>query len=263
MKTLATLTAASLLTLAGVAAAQTTTPTPAPTTPPSTTPAPAPSTPPAAAPAAERPVRGPGMSRADFDALTDAWIAAIQAGLKLNPEQQRLWTPVEEALRAQAAERANRFEERRRMMAERRDDRGGADRDGDITQRLERRAEWASRRAQRATENAQRMTALSNAMKPFYASLDENQKRLLPVLLRRHEDGRRMGAYGRRDGMAGHHRWGMMGRDHMDGGMRRGMMGRDGDTDRGMGRWGMMGRDRDGMDRPWWNRDGMDRDRYR
>jgi hypothetical protein len=192
------------------------------------------------------------MNRADFNALTDAWIAAIQAGLKLTPEQQRLWGPVESALRAQAAARADRFEQRRRMMAERRDDRGSMDRDLDITQRLDRRAEWTSRFAQRATEAAQRATALSSAMKPFYASLDENQKRLLPVLLRQgNEMAQRMwrgdrGGWGRMDGRM--HRWGMMDRDDRDGGMRGGMMGR-GDDDRGMGRWGMTGRDRDGMDR--------------
>src|SRR5215210_1440484 len=79
MKTLATLTAASIVALAGASAlAQTTAPTPAPSAPPAAT-----------APAPERGSRGPGMSRADFDALTDARMAAIQAGLKLNPEQQQ------------------------------------------------------------------------------------------------------------------------------------------------------------------------------
>jgi zinc resistance-associated protein len=220
MKTLATLTAASIVALAGASAlAQTAAPTPA--APPAAT-----------APAPERGPRGPGMSRADFDALTDARMAAVQAGLKLNPEQQRLWGPVEEALRAQAAERADRFEERRRMMSERRDDRGQPDPSLDITQRLERRAEEATRRAQRATEQAQRMTALSNAMKPFYGSFDDNQKRLLPVLLSRGRGGER------RMGMYRHHDY-----DH-------------GWMDRGRGGPGMMDRGR-GMDRGWM----MDRER--
>jgi hypothetical protein len=114
--------------------------------------------------------RRAAFSRTDFDALTDARIAAIQAGLKLNPEQQKLWGPVEQTLRTSSADRAKRIEERRT----------GADRNQprpDLMLRLERRAE-------QATENAQRLTALSNAMKPFWASLDENQKRLLPVLMR-------------------------------------------------------------------------------
>src|SRR5215213_4541554 len=77
MKTLATLTAASTMALAGVAAAQQ--PTPTPSTPPAQ---PATPTPPPANPqATDQAQRGPGMNRADFNSLTDAWIAAIQAGL--------------------------------------------------------------------------------------------------------------------------------------------------------------------------------------
>ncbi len=53
------------------------------------------------------------MTRADFNSLTDARIAAIQAGLKLTPEQQKLWAPVEQALRANSADRADRMEQRR------------------------------------------------------------------------------------------------------------------------------------------------------
>lgn len=129
---------------------------------------------------AQSPPSGPGdqdggprrapFSQADFDALTDARIAAIQAGLKLNPEQQKLWGPVEQALRANSTERAKRMEERR-AAGDRNQPRP------DLMQRLDRRAEAA-------TQNAQQLTALSTAMKPFWASLDENQKRLLPVLMR-------------------------------------------------------------------------------
>ena len=209
MKTLATLTAASLLALAGAAAiAQTAAPTPVPAPPPPVT------APPAAPPAPEAP-RGPWLSRADLDALTDARIAGIQAGLKLNPEQQRLWAPVEQALRARATERAERIEERRRMMRERWERRAQPEPALDITQQLDRRAERATRRAQRVTERAQRLTALATAMRPFYASLDDNQKRLLPVLMR---EGRTL-----ERGMGMDHHEGMMGRRR---GPDRGMMDR-------------------------------------
>src|SRR6478752_1514953 len=53
------------------------------------------------------------MTRADLDSLTDARIAAIQAGLKLTPDQQKLWAPVEQALRANSAARAKAMEKRR------------------------------------------------------------------------------------------------------------------------------------------------------
>src|SRR4051812_15914051 len=88
-----TFAAASVITLAGAAAfAQTAVPTPAPQ---------------AQAPAERR----PGFSRADFAALTDARIAGIQAGLKLNADQQKLWAPVEQAMRSMATERSERFAE--------------------------------------------------------------------------------------------------------------------------------------------------------
>ena len=122
------------------------------------------------------PQGGPGgmrdrapMTRADFDSLTDARIAAIQAGLKLTPEQQKLWTPVEQALRANSANRADRMEQRR--------ERGPATERMDFMQRLEERADWTTKAAANAT-------GLSSAMKPLWASLDDRQKRLLPILMR-------------------------------------------------------------------------------
>jgi hypothetical protein len=109
------------------------------------------------------------MTRADFDSLTDARIAAIQAGLKLTPDQQKLWGPVEQALRANSAGRAERMEQRR--------ERGPAASRPDFMQRLEQRADWSSKAAASAT-------SLSTAMKPLWASLDDSQKRLLPILMR-------------------------------------------------------------------------------
>ncbi len=198
MKALATLTAASVLTLVGAAAiAQQ-------AAPPSAAPnAPAATTAPASGP------RGP-MGRADLDAMTDARLAGIQAGLKLNDEQRRLWGPVEQALRAEMAERAERLAERaerREERAERREERQERRAEGrqagaavaprdrvDFMERIERRAE-------RASEQAERLRNMTAAMKPFWASLDEQQRRLLPRLVRDAREDR-----GRRDGR-GHRPW--------------------------------------------------------
>jgi zinc resistance-associated protein len=162
MKTLATLAGASLLALAGTSAsAQPAAPAPSP------------------APGQQTQQPRPGPSRAEIDALTNARIAGIQAGLKLNADQQRLWTPVEQALRSMATDRAERIQERReRRQAERGTPGSQATQRQrpDLAQRLENQAE-------RATQSAQRLTTLSTAVKPFWASLDESQKRLLPVLL--------------------------------------------------------------------------------
>jgi hypothetical protein len=182
MKTLATLAGASLLALAGASAmAQTTTPTPSP----------------APAPQQQTEQRRPGLTRAEMDALTEARIAGIQAGLKLNADQQRLWTPVEQALRTMATDRAERVEQfrQRRQAAQ-----GAQQPAPDLAQRID-------NQAQRATQSAQHLTALSNAFKPFWASLDENQKRVLPVLMRQ---GRGFGPR-----MAMRHHEGMMRRGGM------------------------------------------------
>ncbi|HEX2137806.1 MAG TPA: Spy/CpxP family protein refolding chaperone [Microvirga sp.] len=198
MNILKILAGASLLALVGAAAsAQTAAPPPGASAPPSQT-----------APGPDQSPRAGGLSRADLDALTDARIAGILAGLKLTPEQQPLWTPVEQALRARAAERAERVAERRRLMQERREQRGRREPELDITQRFEQQAEDAARRARQAADRAEALRALATAIKPFYASLNDNQKRLLPVLMR---EGRGFGPR-----MRGHHeRRHGMGRDRM------------------------------------------------
>jgi hypothetical protein len=187
-----------------------------------------------ALPEAARP-RGPfqQLTRADMDALTDARVAAIQAGLKLNAEQQKLWPALELAIRANAAHRAARIE---RMRSGER-----PTPPADLMERLDRRAE-------RLSERAQRMTALQSALKPLWATFDERQKRLLPILMRAGGGGRhtawaggwrggpdRMGPGGMermrermgRDGM-GPGGMGRMDRDRMGPGERRGGPGRDG-----------------------------------
>jgi hypothetical protein len=206
-----------------------------------TGPGPAPQAPPSGdgsvqpLPQAARPQRPwQQLTRADFDALTDARVAAIQAGLRLNPEQQKLWPPLELAIRAMANDRAARME---RMRSGER-----PTPPGDLMERLDRRAE-------RVSQRAQRVTALQSALKPLWATFDENQKRLLPILMRQSGGGRpmawaggwrggpdRMGPGGMdrmRERMREH-----MGRDRMDPdrmggpGGRRGGPGRDGAPER-------------------------------
>lgn len=135
----------------------------------------------------------PGMTRADMEALVDARVAAIQAGLKLTTDQQRYWPPVEQAIRAMAAERFARFERQREAWASRG---GDDDKRPDFMERIE-------RRAQRVTARAEAMKALSTAVRPLWTSLDERQRRLLPVLMR--PSFRVEGGGGWRQGRMGHH----------------------------------------------------------
>src|SRR4029077_10045036 len=55
-------------------------------------------------------------SAADRAAFADARIAALHAGLKLTPDQEKLWPPIENVLKDLAQKRTDRFE---KMRAER------------------------------------------------------------------------------------------------------------------------------------------------
>ena len=159
-------------------------------------------TPPAAPePSRENRAR-PEFNRAEMEALVDARVAAMQAGLKLTPDQQRYWPAVEQAVRDIAASRIAGME---RWRQARNDDRRETDRP-DFLESLE-------RGSQRVDEHAERLKALASAMRPLWTSLDDRQKRLLPVLIRPTGDarGRRGWREGRRGDHHGHHQRG--GRD--------------------------------------------------
>jgi len=141
--------------------------------------------------------RRPRLSQDDFNRLVDARIASIKAGLKLSADQERLWSPVENAIRTSATERFSRFQQRPE-----RDQRDSMD----LMQRLERRSAMM-------TERAQRTTAMATALRPLWDSFSEDQKRIAPRLLRDavNEDGPRWGERGGRRGHSRdhHHRIGM------------------------------------------------------
>jgi hypothetical protein len=147
-----------------------------------------------------------GMSQDTFNRMVDARIAAIKAGLKLSADQERLWGPVEAAIRTSADERFSRFEQRRADRDQRRS--------MDFMQRLE-------QRSTSMTENAQRSSALATALRPLWDSFSEDQKQIAPRLMREVVNGGRMGRHerGGRRGHDGHHaRMGEMRQHH------RGMM---------------------------------------
>jgi hypothetical protein len=181
MKTIATIALAALLAGTGTyALAQQ---TPAPDAP-------------AASQDQGRQDRRPRMSQDDFNRLVDARIASIKAGLKLSADQERLWTPVETAIRTSASERFSRFEQRPT-----REQRQSVD----FMQRLEQRSTMR-------TEGAQRSAAVTTALRPLWNTFSEDQKRIAPRLLREavDVDGPRWNDRGGRRGHGrDHHRMGM------------------------------------------------------
>ncbi len=146
-----------------------------PTTPP---------TPPAATAS-----KNPAISAEDHAAMIDARIAAIRAGLKLTHEQEKLWPPVETAARDMA-----------KLMHDGHATRGADKPSSDPLERMSRMGEAMS-------QHGTAMVKVATAARPLYATLSEDQKRRLHMLMRqnRMEHGERHGHRGD-DSMMGHHR---------------------------------------------------------
>lgn len=107
----------------------------------------------------------------DRAAFVDARIAAVHAGLKLSADQEKLWPPVEAAVRDFAKLRIDRANARMNALP------GDADKPEDPVARLRQRAEDMG-----AASAA--LKKIADAADPLYKTLDEGQKRRLAVLTR-------------------------------------------------------------------------------
>jgi len=114
--------------------------------------------------------RGRGMmgrfSPEDMSAFVDAQIAAVHAGLKLSGEQEKLWPPVEAAVRGLATLHLGHM----RALRENRSATAGD------------RVALIRSMADRMSQGADALRKLADAAAPLYATLDEAQKRRLEVL---------------------------------------------------------------------------------
>jgi LTXXQ motif family protein len=156
------------------------------------------------------------MSPEDRAAFTDARIAAVHAGLKLNADQEKLWPPVETAVRDFAKLRIDRANAR--MTAQKDEDQQKPD---DPVARLRERAD-------NMATSAAALKKIADAADPLYKTLDDGQKRRLAILT--HMQGRFGGGWRNR-------------------GFEHGMMGGDRDRDDGAGRDHMDHGDRSGPER--------------
>lgn len=112
----------------------------------------------------------PWFSAEDRSAFADARIAAVHAGLKLTADQDKLWPPVDAAVKDLVKLHIDRAEAR---MKARDDDRDQAE--PDPVTRLRDHADTMA-----ATAAA--MKKVADAADPLYKSLDDGQKRRLRVL---------------------------------------------------------------------------------
>ena len=149
------------------------------------------------------------MSPEDRAAFADARIAAVHAGLKLSADQEKLWPPVESAVREFAKlriDRANAQISAGQNDAQKQDSQNPRDPISRLRERADNMATTAAA-----------MKKIADAADPLYKTLDDGQKRRLAILT--HGAGR-FGGEG----------WG---RGRFEHGMDRG-----GDRDRGPGRDG-------------------------
>jgi hypothetical protein len=102
--------------------------------------------------------------------MTDARIAGLKAGLKLNAEQEKNWPAVETAIRDLAKQRAERREARRNR----------GDNAASRPDAIARLRNGANAMVTRADG----LKKLADAAEPLYNSLDDAQKRRFAVLLR-------------------------------------------------------------------------------
>ncbi|HXH46292.1 MAG TPA: Spy/CpxP family protein refolding chaperone [Bradyrhizobium sp.] len=155
-------------------------------------------------------VRHIRMNPEDRAAFVDARIAAVHAGLKLNADQEKLWPPVESAVREFAKLRIDRANARMNAGA------GDRWRDGDTSRDAGRPEDPIARLRQRAEDMGASSAALkkiADAADPLYKTLDEGQKRRLAVLTRHR------GPFGGGEDGPRHHHF----MDRMDRLMERGM----------------------------------------
>lgn len=129
--------------------------------------------------------------------MEDGRIAMALAALKLTPEQQQLWAPVEEKIRANYAEMRQKRDEWRGKREERREARKERGK-RTLPERIEHRSERMAERATEMSERATKTKQFAEVVKPFYESLTDEQKEVADHVLRRFAGGK--GFHGRHHG---------------------------------------------------------------
>jgi hypothetical protein len=127
----------------------------------------------AQAPSAAKPE---ALKVADRNTLTDLRIDLVKAALQLTPDQQKLWPPVESAIRARAEDRKARLAKIAETVGKRADENPiEVMRNRDPIAFLQRRAEAL---AQRSAD----LDKLAEAWQPLYKTLSPEQRQRMAAL---------------------------------------------------------------------------------
>ncbi len=111
------------------------------------------------------------MSLEDRAAFADAKIAAVHAGLKLNADQEKMWPPVESAVRDLVKIRLDRANARMQASG-----------DAQAPQNADDPVARLRERADTMAATAEAMKKIAEAADPLYKTLDDGQKRRLAIL---------------------------------------------------------------------------------
>jgi len=125
---------------------------------------------------ASQPASPERLNAADRNNLTDMRIDLAKAALQLTPDQEKLWPPVESAIRARAEDRKARIAKIQETVGRRADEgRVEALRNRDPLAFLQRRSEAL---AQRSAD----LDKLAEAWQPLYKTLSQEQRQRMAAL---------------------------------------------------------------------------------
>ena len=125
--------------------------------------------------AAEKTETRRGPSPETIARMEDGRIAFAKAALKLSSDQEKLWAPVEQKIRANFADRQKAREAWQAKRDELRAERKYGDKLA-LPDRIEKRSQRMTEHAQKLTEQAAKVKEYAEVLKPLYASFSEEQK---------------------------------------------------------------------------------------
>ncbi len=116
------------------------------------------------------------LNAADLSNLTDLRIDLTKAALQLTPEQEKLWPPVESAIRSRAEDRRARIAKIQETVGVRSDQSRM-----DIVRNRDPIA-FLQRRSQALTQRSADLDRLAEAWQPLYNTLSQEQRRRMAAL---------------------------------------------------------------------------------
>jgi len=117
------------------------------------------------------------LSAAERNTLTDMRIDLTKAALQLTPEQEKLWPPVEAAIRANV-------EDRRGRVAKAQETVGRVADEGRIEVLRNRDPiTFLQRRSQALSQRSENLDKLADAWQPLYNTLSQEQRRRMAALM--------------------------------------------------------------------------------